>query len=79
VNVLHVLPFPGIGGTEIATRRVAEAVRPFGVQSSALLLRPAADLQAYIEEGGIVGAELPRYISAVNQQVVSLLHFIDPP
>jgi glycosyltransferase involved in cell wall biosynthesis len=53
VNVLHVLPFPGIGGTEIATRRVAEAVRPFGVQSSALLLRPAADLQAYIEEGGI--------------------------
>ena len=53
MNVLHVLPFPGIGGTEVATRRVAEAVRPFGVQSAALLLRPAADLQAYLEEGGI--------------------------
>lgn len=53
MKVLHVLPFPGIGGTEVATRRIAEAVRPFGVQSAALLLRPAADLQAYLEEGGI--------------------------
>ena len=53
LNVLHVLPFSGIGGTEVATRRVAEAVRPFGVQSSALLLRPAADLKGYFEEGGI--------------------------
>lgn len=53
VNVLHVLPFPSIGGTEIATRRIAEAVRPFGVRSAALLLRPAADLQGYLEEGGI--------------------------
>jgi glycosyltransferase involved in cell wall biosynthesis len=53
MKVLHVLPFPGIGGTEVATRRVAEAARLSGVQSSALLLRPVADLQAYLEEGGI--------------------------
>jgi glycosyltransferase involved in cell wall biosynthesis len=53
MNVLHVLPFPGVGGTEVATRRVAEAVRSFGVQSAALLLRPTADLKGYLEEGGI--------------------------
>ena len=57
MNVLHVLPFPGIGGTEVATRRVAEAVRPFGVHSTALLLRPVADLQGYLEEGGIACLE----------------------
>jgi glycosyltransferase involved in cell wall biosynthesis len=53
MNVLHVLPFPGIGGTEVATRRIAEAVRLSGVRSAALLLRPTADLQGYLEEGGI--------------------------
>jgi len=68
VNVLHVLPFPGIGGTEIATRRVAEAVRPFGVRSAALLLKPAADLQGYLEEGGI--ACLP----SVRRPEPSFLH-----
>lgn len=53
MKVLHVLPFPGIGGTEVATRRVAEAVRPFGVESAALLLRPVDDLRGYLEEAGI--------------------------
>jgi glycosyltransferase involved in cell wall biosynthesis len=53
MKVLHVLPLHGIGGAEVATRRIAEAVRPFGVQSAALLLQPAADLQGYLEEGGI--------------------------
>lgn len=53
MKVLHVLPFPGIGGTEVATRRVAEAARPFGVQSAAMLLRPVPDLQGFLEEGGI--------------------------
>lgn len=62
MNVLHVLPFPGVGGTEVATRRVAEAARSFGVQSAALLLRPTADVQSYLEEGGIIcldGLERP--------------------
>ena len=53
MNVLHVMPFPGIGGTEIATRRIAEAVRPFGVRSAALLLRPSDDQRAYFEAAGI--------------------------
>jgi hypothetical protein len=32
-----------------------------------------------IEEQSIIQAELSRYITAVNQQVMSLLHFITPP
>jgi glycosyltransferase involved in cell wall biosynthesis len=47
------MAFPGVGGTEVATRRVAEAVRPFGVQSAALLLSPCEDQAAYFEQAGI--------------------------
>jgi glycosyltransferase involved in cell wall biosynthesis len=53
MKVLHVMPFPGIGGTEVATRRIADAVRPFGVQSAALLLRPTDDQVAYFEQAGV--------------------------
>ncbi|CAN7391408.1 glycosyltransferase family 4 protein [Phenylobacterium sp. LjRoot219] len=53
MKVLHVLPFPGVGGTEIATRRIADAVRPYGVHSAALLLQPTADQLAYFEEAGV--------------------------
>jgi len=53
MKVLHVLPFPGVGGTEIATRRIADAVKPFGIQSVALLLRPTKELQSYLQESGI--------------------------
>ncbi len=63
MNVLHVLPFPGVGGTEVATRRLADAVRPFDVGSSALLLRPAEDLQAYLE-----GAGIPCLVPAVRPE-----------
>ena len=53
MRVLHVVPFPGIGGTEVATRRIADAVRPFGVQSSVLLLDPTDDQVAYFEQAGV--------------------------
>jgi glycosyltransferase involved in cell wall biosynthesis len=53
MRILHVLPFAGLGGVEVATRRVAEAVRPFGVQSTALLLQPVEPLTAYLEQAGI--------------------------
>lgn len=53
MKVLHVLPFPGVGGTEIATRRIADTVREFGVESRALLLDPTDDLVAYLEDAGI--------------------------
>jgi glycosyltransferase involved in cell wall biosynthesis len=53
MKVLHVLPYPGVGGTEIATRRVADAVRPFGVESVALLLQPSEEQTDYFEQAGI--------------------------
>jgi glycosyltransferase involved in cell wall biosynthesis len=53
VKVLHVMPYPGVGGTEIATRRVVDAVRPFGVESRALLLRPTAEQRDYFRAAGV--------------------------
>lgn len=53
LKVLHVLPFPGVGGTEVATRRVAEAVRASGIESHALLLQDSAELRAYLDEADI--------------------------
>jgi hypothetical protein len=48
-----VLPFPGVGGTEIATRRIIDAVLPFGVENSALLLRPTEEQAAYLRAAGV--------------------------
>lgn len=47
------MPYPGIGGTEIATRRIADAARSYGVHSTALLLQPSADQIDYFEAAGI--------------------------
>jgi glycosyltransferase involved in cell wall biosynthesis len=61
VKVLHAISSRIIGGTEIATRRVADAVRPFGVQSAALLLRPSGELMEFFERAGIPClADFPR-------------------
>lgn len=74
MKVLHVLPFPGLGGTEIATRRVADAVRPYGVQSAALLLRPTTDQIAYFEEAGVpCFAELRRPEPSLVRQAPAFL------
>lgn len=53
MKVLHVVPFPGIGGTEVATRRIADAVRPLGVSSTVMLLAPTSDQFAYFGEAAI--------------------------
>jgi glycosyltransferase involved in cell wall biosynthesis len=53
MKVLHVENFPGIGGTLVATRRIADILSPFGVRSSALLLRPTEDQIKYFEASGI--------------------------
>ncbi|HME23401.1 MAG TPA: glycosyltransferase family 4 protein [Acetobacteraceae bacterium] len=53
MKVLHVMPFPGIGGTEVATRRIADAVLPFGVRGTALLLQPTKEQITYFEDAGI--------------------------
>lgn len=52
MRVLHVLPFPGIGGTEIATQRIMVGVRDFGVESSALLFRPTEEQISYFRDAG---------------------------
>lgn len=53
MRVLHVLPYPGVGGTEIATRRIIDAVRPFGIESRALLLAPTEELTRYLDDADI--------------------------
>lgn len=53
MKVLHVLPFPGVGGTEIATRRIADGLRVRGVESRAVLLQPTGDQIAYLADAGI--------------------------
>lgn len=49
MKVVHALPFPGVGGTEVGTVRIMEAVAAHGVTSHALLVHPSAELRAYIE------------------------------
>lgn len=53
LRVLHVLPFPGVGGTEIATLRIAQGLAPHGVESSALLLDPDDAQRAWLAEAGL--------------------------
>ncbi|MBR0651033.1 glycosyltransferase family 4 protein [Roseomonas terrae] len=53
MRVLHVLPYQGVGGTEIAVRRIIDAVRPFGIEGRALLLAPTTELTRYLDEAGI--------------------------
>jgi len=53
MRVLHVLPWQVLGGAEIATRRLATAVRPMGVESVAWLLRPTPEMTAFFEGAGI--------------------------
>ena len=53
MRVLYVVPHPGVGGSALATRRLAEAVRPFGVESAALLLQPGQEQLAYFEQAGL--------------------------
>jgi glycosyltransferase involved in cell wall biosynthesis len=53
MKVLHVLLAEQVGGGEIATRRIADTLRPLGVVSSALLLRPSERLAGYLREAGV--------------------------
>jgi len=53
MRILHVLPSQAVGEPEIATRRLAEAVRPLGVESSVMLLRPTQELADYYAAAGV--------------------------
>lgn len=53
LRVAHVLPFPGVGGTEQATLRLAEAVRTEGVESVALCLDSAPAVHDFFSRAGV--------------------------
>ena len=53
MRVAHFLPFPGIGGTEHATLRLAEAVRPRGVESLAFCAASATEVAGFFREHGV--------------------------
>lgn len=52
-RVGHILPFPGIGGTEIAALRIMKALEPFGFESVAICLHDFAPLQELFRSAGI--------------------------
>ena len=57
MNVVHVLPFPGVGGTEVATLRVMNAVAAHGARNRALLLSPTPELRQFFSDAGIAVTE----------------------
>jgi glycosyltransferase involved in cell wall biosynthesis len=52
-KVAHILPFPAVGGTEIATRRVAHAARGSGFESIAYCRPEAEPVRELFRESGI--------------------------
>ena len=53
MRIAHLLPFPGVGGTEIGQVRIMRAARAAGHQSFALCLDPSPELTAYLAEQGV--------------------------
>ena len=53
LRVAHVLPFPGVGGTEQGTLRLAEAVRGAGVESIALCTESAPAVHRFFRDAGM--------------------------
>jgi glycosyltransferase involved in cell wall biosynthesis len=51
-RIAHILPFPGIGGTEHATLRIAQAVAPHGYESIMVCLHDTESLRNLFAEGG---------------------------
>lgn len=64
------LPFPGVGGTEFATLRIARAVSAYGVESLAVCLEPTDSLRAFLAAGGLriieAGAPQPSFRQGVR-------------
>jgi glycosyltransferase involved in cell wall biosynthesis len=51
-NVAHVLPWPSVGGTELATLRIAQAVEPSGFRGVAFCLAEAEPVRELFRAGG---------------------------
>lgn len=47
------MPFGGVGGTEVATLRIANAAKTIGVHSLVLCLDPSPVVRAYFEDAGV--------------------------
>jgi glycosyltransferase involved in cell wall biosynthesis len=52
-TVAHILPFPSVGGTEHATRRIAQAVDSSRFRSIAFCLRDAEPVRAFMAAAGL--------------------------
>ena len=52
-TVAHFMPWPGIGGTEHATLRIAMAVREHGFRSIAFCRDDAAEVHAFFQQAGV--------------------------
>jgi glycosyltransferase involved in cell wall biosynthesis len=52
-RVGHILPFPGIGGTEVAALRIMKTLEPFGFESVAICLHDFAPLRELFRAAGI--------------------------
>jgi glycosyltransferase involved in cell wall biosynthesis len=57
INIAHILPWRSIGGTEVATLRIAQAVRPFNVRSVAFCLEGANSVRDLFRESKIEAVE----------------------
>src|SRR5438552_11305273 len=55
-TIAHVLPFPGVGGTEHATLRIAAVIDPSKFKSIAFCLPHAPAVRALFEDHGIASA-----------------------
>lgn len=53
-TVAHLLPWPGVGGTEQATLRIARAVAPHGIRSVFFCPSDAPDVHALFRDAGFI-------------------------
>lgn len=51
-RVAHILPFPGIGGTEHATLRIAQALTPYNFESVIVCLEDTHELRTFFGQAG---------------------------
>jgi len=66
MKVAHVLPFSGVGGTELATLRIALAVRPFGIESVAYCFENDESLRTLLAANAIPAIQWPAPQSSIR-------------
>ncbi|MFQ5678383.1 MAG: glycosyltransferase [Gemmatimonadota bacterium] len=81
-RVAHILPWPGVGGTEHATLRVARVVEPDGATSTAFCRATAEPVAEFFESAGVetarwklrhpLASEAPGFLSATLRLAAGL-------